>query len=727
MEVSMKLFSLYYVELKRLLRSKLVLITAVLCLLSLFLGNYLYTFSGSRVMSSRYIAIPVVTETMVSAVLWAAVALIEADRLYRSGVHVLTDAISPPAFLSVARTLALLTISVFVMLLTAFVYIPYTAAKMASLFSAGFYFANYFVFMLPTCWVSILFADAFYQITRRVELTVVLYAVLVCISFSGIASRDYFLRWINPYIITYSDGFPSLWPLRVGLYTRTLWLCIALGIWLFSMLCLRKYQRNLAFSLMRGLKKAPVLLSAAAFAAAGIFLWHFQPFIDHGPDNYIYSDYEYAENCGEISAIRYSLAANPVWGTVSARAEYDVSVPFDGADKLWLNPGYKITKMTYDGEAVPFRTVDDDINGDRPTYFALPKDKYNKTLVIEYGGFPTQAKFSADSMVTCSVDRDFITLARSEIVPILDNYTSDPDSAKVAITIPDNLIPFLNYAQMTDSIDNGDGTKTWNAESSIRVRNFTAGHYCIDTFTVNQLEIDFAYGKAYEGIVAENDIKQAIIDILTYCSVHYGELWNAEDNHLLLQQESSMFMGGYAIRGVSRWFETVLAPDTLSDPDKGASATEVFIHEMIHQWWGGIGLDCAEETLWSSEGLTVYSTYRLVREKYGELYAQQYYIDAWKKSVDNQNRSFYNRHPEYLELLPEVYQASIEFSNMGINQYHRMPLMILKAEELVGGEEKMDAILRQMYADGDDFNENPFSFEDFLRYCGLTEEELYLE
>lgn len=187
-----------------------------------------------------------------------------------------------------------------------------------------------------------------------------------------------------------------------------------------------------------------------------------------------------------------------------------------------------------------------------------------------------------------------------------------------------------------------------------------------------------------------------------------------------------MFMGGYAVTGVSTWFETILTPDTLRDTDKGASATEVFIHEMIHQWWGGLGLSCTNEELWSPEGLTVYSTYRLVKEKYGALYAQQYYVDAWKKSVDGQNRSFYNRHPEYLALLPELYQSQIASANRGINRYQRMPLMILKAEELVGGEEQMDEILRRMYADQDQY-ENGFGFEDFLRYCNLTEEDLNLE
>lgn len=725
----MKLFSLYRVEFKRLLLSRTVITAAVLSMLSLPLGNLLYEHT-SRVMSARYILTPVLTGTTIGAIVWAVVMIMEADRLQRSGVHILTDAVSPPAFLSAARTLALITLSGAVTVLTALVYLPYTSAKMSSVFSAGFYFANFMVFMLPTWWISILFADAFYQITRRVELAVILYIALAGVSISGIAASDYFMRWINPFVITYSDGFPSVWPLRIGLYTRIIWICIALGMWLISMLCIRKYQRGPIFSLSRNRKKMTVLIPAVLLASAGIFLWKFQPFIDHGTD---YID-EYStivmeiDDANRISAIRYSLDLNPATGTISAKAEYDIQVPYRGEDILYLNPGYKITKMTYDGKEVPFRTVDSDINGQRPTYFELPEQLSFKTLVVEYNGFPTQAKYWSSSSVNDMIDRDFIALSTTAAVPRLENYYTGVDNAAVAeITIPDTLTPFLNYTRMTQFVDNGDGTRTWKAKCPKYIRDFMAGYYTIDTFQVNDLTVDFAYGTAYEDIVAKNDIRQTIVDILTYCSEHYGELFSADANHLLLRQESSMFMGGYAIHGVSTWFETVLAPDTLADTDKGASATEVFIHEMIHQWWGGLGLSCANEELWSSEGLTVYSTYRLVKEKYGVLYARQYYVDTWKKAVENQNRSFYNRHPEYLTLLPELYQSQIASSNRSINQYYRMPLMILKAEELVGGEDKMDEILRRMYEEQDLFRENEFCFADFLRYCGLTEEDLSFE
>ncbi len=78
-------------------------------------------------------------------------------------------------------------------------------------------------------------------------------------------------------------------------------------------------------------------------------------------------------------------------------------------------------------------------------------------------------------------------------------------------------------------------------------------------------------------------------------------------------------------------------------------------------------------------------------------------------------------------MLPKKYQARINTSNFEINLYNRMPLMILKAEELVGSEEKMDNILSKMYADRNQYKETGFSYQDFLMYCGLKEEDLYLE
>lgn len=720
----MRLFSLYRVELRRLLLSKFTWMITILCLLTPLLGYTIYPITGVSIMSNRYIANSVLAGTTFGAVLWAILTVFETSRLHRSGVDILTDAIAFPARLSVAKILALLTTSAFTTMITALIYLPYTIEKMAYLFTLDFYLINFAILMFPTWWISILLADAFYQITRRIELTIMLYVLFACFSFRCFLHFDYYSCWLTPLITSYSDGFVSLWPVRVALYSRTIWLSLCFGLWLVSILCIRRYQRGLFFSFIKTQKKAFVLFFAALSIFLGGYLWHIQPFIDHGPEEYVVMDNGILV-LATIRNSRFSLKTNSTLGSISVRAEYDIEVPAKGETVLRLNSGYKITNMSYDGKAVSFQTSNDEINGERATYFTLPAT-YGKTLIIEYKGIPTQAN-CWKNIVSDSVDKNYVVLGGTSVFPLIDSYALQGQTI-AEFTIPDDLLPFLDYEPLTCYTDNGDGTKTWVAEcSNTYVREFSAANYLIDTIPVDDFEIDFAYGKAYQDIVADSGVKQAVQDVFTYCGEHYGKLPWTENDHMLLQQRSAMFRGGVASSGVSQWFETVLSPDTLNDLDKGSSATEVFIHEMVHQWWGGFGLHCTREELWTNEGLTVYSTYRIVKELYGDLYAQQYYVDTWKTAVENQNRNFYNRHPEYFTLLPEFYQSIVNESNITINRYQRMPLMILKAEQLVGGEEEMDKILQKMYTDSNLFLENDFSYQDFLDYCGLTEEELCLE
>jgi hypothetical protein len=188
--------------------------------------------------------------------------------------------------------------------------------------------------------------------------------------------------------------------------------------------------------------------------------------------------------------------------------------------------------------------------------------------------------------------------------------------------------------------------------------------------------------------------------------------------------------GGWAGEGYSEMFDSMLSPETLSDTATGSDGFECSVHEMLHQWWGALGLQMHNDGLWSEEGMTVYSTYRVIKELYGELYAKEKFVDQWEAAVDAQNREFYYRHPEYLEKLPPKYQGNLNLRNGSVNLYFRMPLMIYKAQQLVGGEEKMDEILRNIYENREMYSyydNHPFTYQDFLNACGLTEEDLKLE
>ena len=58
-----------------------------------------------------------------------------------------------------------------------------------------------------------------------------------------------------------------------------------------------------------------------------------------------------------------------------------------------------------------------------------------------------------------------------------------------------------------------------------------------------------------------------------------------------------------------------------------------------------------------------------------------------------------------------------------------MPLMLLKAEEKLGGEEEMDKVLQELYSKKGEYLEwgNGCTMQDFLDIAGLTEEDLEIE
>lgn len=724
----MRFISLYCVELRRLALSKFFQIIAVLCLCAPLLGYSVFKSTYFDLMSGKYIANPVLAGTTIGAILWAVFTIVESDRLHRAGTDVLTDSVASPVRLCVARAAAILSLSAVTTLLCSLIYLPFTKNKMEYLFSLDFYLENFLVFMMLTWFISILFAEAFYQITRRMEIAAMLYAALCYFSFSRFSEEDYFSRWLNPLIATYSDGFPSIWPLRIGFYTRIIWLLLAAGIWLFALLCIRKYQKNLVLSFLRGIRKLYIPILSAAFFVSGALLWSKQPFVDHGPEEFVEEELSHDRETIMADSMEYSLVVNPVKGRLSGKAEYNYSHYTGGGEReLKINPGYKVTSVTYAGEKLSFEMPNNAVvNGEQSMIFTLPKDK-SGILTIEYEGFPAMARYMYPYLVYESIDKEYISLMAGSIAP-WDLDSMGPFT--INITMPEKLTPFFEYEPMRNFVDNHDGTRTWTARGwGGYLGKFYAADYKTESFAAGDVKIDFVYGKKYEDAVKNNDLEQGIIDVFDYCTKHYGESDYVGKGGLLLQQVSSMLMGGHATEGYSEWYETVLSPETLSDPKKGADATEVFIHEMVHQWWGAYGLDCKEEELWSCEGLTVYSTYRIAKEKYGALYAQKYYLDRWQEDVDEQNREFYYRHPEYLEKLPEKYRANLNDRNEAINWYSRMPLMIKRAEELVGGEEKMDEILQGMYKESfvrDPYN-NPFTFQDFLDACNLTEEDLYLE
>ena len=240
--------------------------------------------------------------------------------------------------------------------------------------------------------------------------------------------------------------------------------------------------------------------------------------------------------------------------------------------------------------------------------------------------------------------------------------------------------------------------------------------------------MEFYYSAKHRKVMEECNVRETLKQVFEYCTSHYGPLsFYGEEGMRLI--EIGTVGGGYAGRGASVMGEDSFSEEGLKDPLKGAGGSEVMAHEIIHQWWGlGNMIESSSASdPWSSEGLTVYTTYRLMKELHGADYARTYYVDVWQSQVDAYYQDFYVRNPRFLSALPEQYKADIANSQSTVRQYCEMPLKILKAEKLVGGEAAMDRILSGLFT-GETNPSYPYlTWQDFLDACNLTEEDLNLE
>ncbi len=388
------------------------------------------------------------------------------------------------------------------------------------------------------------------------------------------------------------------------------------------------------------------------------------------------------------------------------------------------HPGYTISNVRANGVEVPFSVSDYQEYNEAKLEVAIPAEEQVE-LTLEYGGFPRRAcppcKGARSSAANTSVWRTRPSPRLMNVMPGEDGYP-----ATIEITLPAamTVIPF-GASEAEVVAEHGDGTKTWRYETNRAGGILYAGDYVREEIQAGGLTIDFYYGRKHQAVMEAAGAAEAVLAVMDYCAGHYGSLAFGDGERLKLIQ-SRVAGGGYAGDGASLLDEADFTAHNLGDADKGGGAAEVMIHELVHQWWGlGNMFDTADP--WSAEGLTCYTTYRIAKELYGEDYAREHYVNQWRAEVEDYYLNFYVRRPEYLEALPEAERLAISNSLSGMRRYSEMPLKILKAEELVGGEAAMDELLHGLFNRELDPMYPYLTYQEFLDACGLTEEDLTLD
>ena len=727
----MKTLKLFPLELGRLLQSRLTWLTVLLTVLSPAAGLVLYRPATATTMLSLYLANPAMAGGVMGGVLFGALTVYELDRVSRSRADVLMDAAVSPLTMALTRLLALLAAAVGTLALTMLVWLPVSAGLIGSVFSGVDYALAYGLLMGLALPLSILAAGAAYQFTRRADLSLVLFAAFAALSLT-VWADDWQLCWLNPCVWALSDDFSNFRVFRSVAWMRLTWLAALAGVWTVSYLCVRQYGKGLFGSLARGVRRAYRPVIALALLACSGTAYAAQPFIDHSnPDLTVMSFYEipYAEGVTFVSRSA-QVFPDTAAGTVTGRASYrfENTSGQEQSISFGVNPGYTISNVQVGGADVPFTVSDYQEYNEARLEVTIPAEEQVE-LTMEYSGFPQESLPTMQGGKELS--DDYICLENSALSPRVMNVLPGENGypAAIEITLPASMtaVPFGSSEAEVVS-ENDDSTRTWRYEDNGAGGILYAGDYVREDIEAGGMTIQFYYGRKHQAVMEAAGAVDAVKAVVDYCTEHYGKLSFGSGETLKLIQ-SRVAGGGYATDGASLLDEADFTANNLGDAAKGGGAGEVMIHELVHQWWGlGNMFDTSDSTSpWSAEGLTVYTTYRIVKELYGEAYAQEHYVDQWQQAVDDYYLDFYVRCPEYLEGLPESVRLNISNSLSGMRQYCEMPLKILKAEQLVGGEEAMDQILNSLFNRELDPMYPYLTYQEFLDACGLTEEDLSLD
>ena len=728
----MRLLHLFTLECGRLLRARTTWIVIFLTVLSPMAGLFLYQPAVSTTLSI-YMANPALAGGIGGGILFALLTIYEWDRVRRGRMELLMDAVLSPLTTAIARLTAMMTTAGIALGLTMAAWLPYTYHAAGAVFDGWTYVLCYLVFMGMAFPLSILIAASAEQFTGRFEVSVAVFAAMAGLSLTT-WSDQWQLCWLNPCVWALSDDFSNFRIFRSVGYMRLTWLLGLAGVWSVSYLCIRRYGKKLPGSLVQNARRIYRPLIAVGLITCCVWSYLAQPFLDHSnPDTAAMTFYQmpYLEGvaCYDRTAdVHPDLSAGTVSGTASYRFQNITGQEQPVA--FAINPGYRITSAQVAGEAVPYTIGEYQESNMALLTVMLPAGE-NVELLLSYEGFPQEWNISAAMQGGTEISHRYLCLENQDLAPYLLNVEASDGvlPASIQVTLPESMtaIPFgLSEAEVVS--DNGDGTVTWRYEGTGSGGILYAGDYVREDIDVDGLTIQFYYGRKHQPIMEAAGAAEAVRAVAQYCAEHYGLSSFASYGTLKLIQ-SRVSGGGYAIWGASLLDEADSTAQNLKDAGKGAVPGEVMIHELVHQWWGLGNMfdETSPDSPWSAEGLTVYTTYRIVKELYGAEYARECYVEQWQEAVDAYERNFYVRHPEYLDALPEDKQWEISNQLSQVRQYSEMPLKILKAEELVGGEQAMDQILHTLFNREIDPMYPYLTYEEFLNACGLTEEDLNLD
>jgi len=315
----------------------------------------------------------------------------------------------------------------------------------------------------------------------------------------------------------------------------------------------------------------------------------------------------------------------------------------------------------------------------------------HKEVTVFYHGKPRVAlrppwdggfTWTHDSIGNPWVDTSNQGLGASVWWPNKDTQADEPDSQRVAITVPDSMIDVSN-GRLRSTTHNADGTTTYEWFVTSPINNYdvavNAGSYVhySDTHAgeAGTLTLDF-WPLAIHLEAAKTQWAQ--VHPMLACFEHwFGTYpWYAdgyklvEAPHLGMEHQSAIAYGNHFRNGY-------LGLD-LSRTGLGLGWDFIIVHESAHEWFGNsiTTKDIADE--WVHEGFANYAESLFEECKDGKEAGARYVIGA-RNNIQND--------------APIIAQYGLNREGSG-DRYYKAGNMLHTIRQIVGDDEKWRAILR---------------------------------
>ena len=301
-----------------------------------------------------------------------------------------------------------------------------------------------------------------------------------------------------------------------------------------------------------------------------------------------------------------------------------------------LQPPLEVDSMVQNGRAVTFRR---DGNAFFATLTAPQPEGETQTLTVYYSGQPHAAvrppwdggfSWGQDSLGRPWVVTTAQGIGASIYWPNKDTQADEPDSQRVALTLPDPMISVTN-GRLRSVTPNGDGTTTYETFVTNPINNYTiavaAGSHAhfSDLYEGERgwLTLDY-WPLDYNLEAAQRQFPQARTTL--QCFEHwFGPYPFYEDGYKLVEVSNNGMEHQSAIAYGNRYANGYQGRDA-SGTGYGMEWDFIIVHESAHEWFGNSITTKDLADMWVHEAFANYSEGLYTECQFGKEAGAEYVI-----------------------------------------------------------------------------------------------------